>query len=232
MKIKDFCVRVQNCCPIMAPPTGLEPVTPWLTVRCSTDWAMEDYWLFSYKLFFPPAWRDHTVPSVVTSLIRSTDWAMEEYVLVGVLPTRYGNSLFERSFTWIKNEQDCVGTDLSSRLVAKQVFSAQHSLTSVFGMGTGGPCALLTPTSLTHLLCSHRPIFPARRQASIFGSAQLNFCVRNGNRWTLCATDTNSLVHLQGFEPGTHWLRVSCSTNWAKGAFLFQVLSRRSRNAH
>ena len=26
------------------------------------------------------------------------------------------------------------------------------------------------------------------------------------------------LVHLQGFEPGTHWLRVSCSTNWAKGA--------------
>ena len=27
------------------------------------------------------------------------------------------------------------------------------------------------------------------------------------------------MVHLQGFEPGTHWLRVSCSTNWAKGAF-------------
>ena len=26
------------------------------------------------------------------------------------------------------------------------------------------------------------------------------------------------MVHLQGFEPGTHWLRVSCSTNWAKGA--------------
>ena len=27
------------------------------------------------------------------------------------------------------------------------------------------------------------------------------------------------LVHLQGLEPGTHWLRVSCSTNWAKGAY-------------
>ena len=26
----------------LAPPTGLEPVTPWLTVRCSTDWAMEE----------------------------------------------------------------------------------------------------------------------------------------------------------------------------------------------
>ena len=31
------------------------------------------------------------------------------------------------------------------------------------------------------------------------------------------------LVHLQGFEPGTHWLRVSCSTNWAKGASLLSV---------
>ena len=26
-KIKDFCVRVQNCCPIMAPPAQLEPTT-------------------------------------------------------------------------------------------------------------------------------------------------------------------------------------------------------------
>ena len=31
------------------------------------------------------------------------------------------------------------------------------------------------------------------------------------------------MVHLQGFEPGTHWLRVSCSTNWAKGASLLSV---------
>ena len=76
---------------------------------------------------------------------------MEEYVLVGVSPTRYGELSFGEVFYQMKNEQDCVGTDLSSRLVAKQVFSAQHSLTSVFGMGTGGPCALMTPTSLTHL---------------------------------------------------------------------------------
>ena len=27
------------------------------------------------------------------------------------------------------------------------------------------------------------------------------------------------LVHHQGLEPGTHWLRVSCSTNWANGAY-------------
>ena len=39
-----------------------------------------------------------------------------------------------------------VGIDLSSRHASVQVLSAQHSLTSVFGMGTGGPCALKTPT--------------------------------------------------------------------------------------
>ena len=101
-------------------------------------------------------------------------------------------------------------------------------------------------------LCWHRPIFPVRRQTSIFGSAELNFRVRNGYGWTLCDINTNlqglpcflfvstvlssrsvarqvfsalqsltsvfgmgtggpsvifaltSLVHLQGFEPGTH----------------------------
>ena len=42
----------------------------------------------------------------------------------------------------------CVGIDLSSRSVARQVFSALMSLTSVFGMGTGGPSSLKTPTIL------------------------------------------------------------------------------------
>ena len=36
----------------------------------------------------------------------------------------------------------CVGDELSSRSVARQVLSPQQSLTSVFGMGTGGPSAL------------------------------------------------------------------------------------------
>ena len=39
-----------------------------------------------------------------------------------------------------------VGEYLSSRAVSSQVLSAQQSLTSVFGMGTGGPSALITPT--------------------------------------------------------------------------------------
>ena len=33
-------------------------------------------------------------------------------------------------------------------------------------------------------LCQHWAIVPARLQASIVATAKLNFCVRNGNRWT------------------------------------------------
>ena len=40
----------------------------------------------------------------------------------------------------------CVGYELFSRAVASQVSSAQMSLTSVFGMGTGGPSSQSTPT--------------------------------------------------------------------------------------
>ncbi len=40
----------------------------------------------------------------------------------------------------------CVGVYLSFRAVTSQVLSARVSLTSVFGMGTGGPSPLATPT--------------------------------------------------------------------------------------
>ena len=36
----------------------------------------------------------------------------------------------------------------------------------------------------------HSPIFPGRRQPSIFGVCKLNFCVRYGNRWILTAICT------------------------------------------
>ena len=63
------------------------------------------------------------------------------------------------------------------------------------------------------------PIFPASRPASIVGGGVLNFCVRDGNRWTHTPINTNyifrmklrydttrtllkrSLVTRTGFEP-------------------------------
>ena len=35
------------------------------------------------------------------------------------------------------------------------------------------------------------PIFPGSRPPSIVGASELNFCVRDGNRWTLTAINTN-----------------------------------------
>ena len=86
-----------------------------------------------------------------------------------------------------------VSVDLSSRSVSRQVFSALQSLTSVFGMGTGGPSALKTLTRKTFLPKG----FWVKIEYFVF------------------------VVHLRGLEPRTHWLRVSCSTSWAKGAFPF-----------
>ena len=115
------------------------------------------------------------------------------------------------------------------------------------------------------MVCQHWAIFPARLQASIVASTELNFCVRNGNRWTLCGKNADwsgcarllrfspswdvhttyavfhpmlgrglcPLVHLRGLEPRTHWLRVSCSTNWAKGANLSaQLVSQHELKVH
>ena len=36
------------------------------------------------------------------------------------------------------------------------------------------------------------PIFPCSHPQSIVGANELNFCVRDGNRWTLTAIITNS----------------------------------------
>ena len=37
------------------------------------------------------------------------------------------------------------------------------------------------------------PIFPGSRPPSIVGVHELNFCVRDGNRWTLMTINTNYL---------------------------------------
>ena len=38
------------------------------------------------------------------------------------------------------------------------------------------------------------PIFPGRRQPSIFGANELNCRVRNGNGWTLTAINTDYII--------------------------------------
>ena len=45
------------------------------------------------------------------------------------------------------------------------------------------------------------PIFTASHPATIVGVHVLNFCVRDGNRWTHMTINTNYLVTHTGFEP-------------------------------
>ena len=64
-------------------------------------------------------------------------WLVSDF-LFHLVSFRSGNG-FIRSLT-------CVGIELSSRTVSRKVFSPLQSLTSVFGMGTGGPSAIKTLT--------------------------------------------------------------------------------------
>ena len=43
--------------------------------------------------------------------------------------------------------------------------------------------------------------------------------------WSSLAPCKPFLVHHQGLEPGTPWLRVRCSTNWANGAFFSRFIT-------
>ena len=67
-------------------------------------------------------------------------------ILLGIASLR-----FFQSSEWISPLRDCVSIELSSRTVSRKVFSPLQSLTSVFGMGTGGPSAFITLTySVNH----------------------------------------------------------------------------------
>ena len=54
------------------------------------------------------------------------------------------------------------------------------------------------------------PIFPGSRPPSIVGADELNFCVRDGNRWTLIAINTN---YVDGFEPSLYMSKVRNTSN-------------------
>ena len=219
---------------LLAPPAGLEPATPWLTVRCSTDWAKEEY-----KILRLPPYQSgarNCLQFFRHELRRNIRKSRETYSvslglcrLWAIFPGRRQPSIFTTAalnfrvrngngWTHCVKITDssslwpevffCVSVELFSRAVASQVFSPLQRLTSVFGMGTGGPTALKT---LTHWYC-----------VLLFG-LYTNYTI-GSELWTFLFTTPIGgsrpcrLVHLRGLEPRTHWLRVSCSTNWAKGA--------------
>ena len=56
------------------------------------------------------------------------------------------------------------------------------------------------------------PILPVGGPTSTFSNVELNFCVRNGNRWILYFIITG-MAPLVGLEPTTLRLTAACSTD-------------------
>ena len=78
--------------------------------------------------------------------IRTHDPLLAGQVLSQLSYTPIRRVIFQ-SLEWIAPLHDRVSIELSSRTVSRKVFSPLQSLTSVFGMGTGGPSAFVTLTS-------------------------------------------------------------------------------------
>ena len=99
----------------------------------------------------------------------------------------------------------CIGTRLVASLSAAQL--SQPLVSSMYQVGrvraptyryrVGSVSVCVTdakkasPIGETFLFMLALPIFPASHPASIVGADELNFCVRDGNRWTLIAINTN-----------------------------------------
>ena len=111
-------------------PTGYEPAAlpTELTVRFSVKSIAATISWRQYRLLAPPVGFEPTTLRLTAAC--STCWAKEA-----------------KGKGFDLRQTLCVGIDLSSRSVSRQVLSALVSLTSVFGMGTGGPSPLKTPTA-------------------------------------------------------------------------------------
>ena len=63
------------------------------------------------------------------------------------------------------------------------------------------------------------PIFPGSHPPSIVGVHELNFCVRDGNRWTLMTINTNYINAFKHFLLGDPY-RIRTDVNGVRGRCL------------
>ena len=116
------------------------------------------------------------------------------------------------------------GTYLFSQVVSNQLSSARQSLTSVFGMGTGGPSPLKTPTIFRNctLKTKQRRVkargLPAKYRSSprVISTSRLNTLLRL-HRWPI-----NEVVF---FDPYS----IMDGRSYLRGSFTLRCLQRLSR---
>ena len=108
----------------------------------------------------------------------------------------------------------CVGIFLFSQAVTSQLSSALLSLTSVFGMGTGGPSASSTPTINLYILsflpfthfgdsCGNRTRVVGVRGRSLNRLTNEPFVRSSQGALLFKPLEIPFMVHHQGLEPGT-----------------------------
>ena len=131
---------------ILVGPSGLEPPTSCLSGTRSNLLSYEPLWLVSVDLFTLEHYCRFAAGG--DDGIRTHDPLLAGQVLSQLSYTPVmGNliSIYVRE-TFFQVPLTYVSIGLSSRTASRKVFSPLQSLTSVFGMGTGGPSAFVTLT--------------------------------------------------------------------------------------
>ena len=107
---------------------------------------------------------------------------------------------FSGSPNWTRTSDTLINSQVLYRLSYGGILVGK-----LFGAAIPKTNERLEPCLTSVVSCWRIPIFPGRLQPSIVGTTELNFCVRNGNRWTLCVNLTNFLLYLS--------LTTACSCN-------------------
>ena len=113
------------------------------------------------------------------TVMRSTDWAIEEYIKF-----------------W-KFAQTCFGCKTVTNVLPTELLRNILNFGNLLKL-----VSVVRPLRTSYRLrywgiyrkCRRSPIFPRRHHLSIFGVYELNFCVRNGNRWNLIAICTGFCI--------------------------------------
>ena len=117
----------------------------------------------------------------------------------------------------------CVGIDLSSRSVSRQVLSALVSLTSVFGMGTGGPSPLKTPTIQVYYTLKTEQ--KKEWQGCLHNCRSSPRAISTGRLNTLLRLHRRPINHVVYMDPYS----IKDGRSYLRGSFTLRCLQRLSR---
>ena len=164
---------------------GFEPMTPCLQGRCSPNWAT------------PPFYWEFCLFSVLALFVLGRTTRFKRCLCTSAFcaSALVGPSGLEPPTSCLSGTRsNLLSYDPSGLVWFHTCFQSREQI------------------SLLSSPCWHWAIFPGRFQPSIFTTAELNFCVRNGNRWTLCVCNTNYLSNSSSLNIEQHSIKIILSS--------------------